>query len=171
MGARRRAGSPAGTAKDRALGLLAVRWRSRDELRRRLLHAGFGPEDVEPALDDLAASGLIDDDRFAREMARDQALRRRAGDRAIRAELRRKGVATEVVETALAGVAQDEGERARLFAVQRAARMATEPPEVAYRRLQGALLRRGYPPAVAREAARFALGAALDEAGEVAGEP
>jgi len=171
MTARRRAGAPSGTAKDRALGLLAVRWRSREELRRRLLQAGFGPQDVEPALDDLATSGLVDDDRFAREMARDQALRRRAGDRAIQAELRRKGVATEVVEAALAEVSVDEGERARSFALQRAGRLAAVPPEAAYRRLQGALLRHGYPPALAREAARFALATALGEAGEAPEEP
>ena len=49
------------TAKDRALGLLAVRWRSRDELRRRLLRAGFEPPEVDSALVDLEGVGLMED--------------------------------------------------------------------------------------------------------------
>ena len=171
MTARHRAGPPSGTARDRALGLLAVRWRSREELRRRLLQAGFEPHDVEPALDDLATSGLIDDDRFAREMARDQALRRRVGNRAIRAELRRKGVATEVAEAALAEVPGDDGDRARSFALQRAARLGGVAPEAAYRRLHGALVRRGFAPAMAREAARSALAEVIGAAADAAEEP
>jgi regulatory protein len=80
-------------------------------------------------------------------------------------------VATEAVEAALNAVPDDDDERARSFALHRAARLGTTAPEAAYRRLQGALLRRGYPPAVAREAARFALGAVLGEAGDAAEEP
>src|SRR5437870_3520931 len=56
---------PRGTAKDRALRLLGVRDRSRRELERRLLQAGFDREDIDQALDTLTAAGLIDDERFA----------------------------------------------------------------------------------------------------------
>src|SRR5919201_1882490 len=55
--------SPRGTAKDRALLLLGVRWRSREEVRRRLRKAGFESDEIEGALADLEAAGLIEDRR------------------------------------------------------------------------------------------------------------
>src|SRR5438046_334134 len=142
---------PRGTAKGRALLLLGVRWRSRDELRRRLRMAGFEPDEVETALVDLEGAGLIEDQRFAREMVRDQAGRRLAGNRSIRAGLLQKGVAREIVDEALQD-AGEESERALELARHRAARLSSFPPEAAYRRLFGLLVRRGYRPGVARDA-------------------
>ena len=144
------------SAKDRALGLLAVRWRSREELRRRLRQAGFEAEETERALTDLTDAGLIEDGRFARELVRDQAGRRLAGDRAIRGALRVKGVASDVAESALLE-AGDEALRARELASRRAMRMGSQTPEAAYRRLYGLLVRRGFPSGVAAEACRAAL--------------
>jgi regulatory protein len=151
---------PRGSAKDRALGLLAVRWRSRAEIERRLRLAGYQPEEIEPAVADLERSGLIEDLRFAQEMVRDQSVRRLSGERAIRTALRQKGVAAEVVESALEG-AGDEAERALRLASKGAARMSALTPEAAYRRLFALLMRRGYAPALAREACRRALKEAL----------
>ncbi len=147
---------PRGSAKDRALMLLAVRWRSRQEIRRRLRLAGFEREEVEQALDALENAGLIEDRRFAKEMVRDQVGRRLVGNRSIRANLLQKGVAREVVDEALEE-AGEEAERAEELARQRAGRLAGLQPEAAYRRLYGLLLRRGYGPGVARDASRAAL--------------
>ena len=66
---------------ERALGLLAVRPRSRRELERRLLQAGFEPEEVADVLERLERVGLIDDEAFARQVA-EHALRRPALRRA-----------------------------------------------------------------------------------------
>jgi regulatory protein len=151
---------PKQSAKDRALGLLAVRWRSREELRRRLRQAGFEVEETERALTDLTDAGLIEDGRFARELVRDQAGRRLSGDRAIRGALRAKGVATDVAESALLE-AGDEAERARELATRRAMRMGSLAPEAAHRRLYGLLVRRGFPPGVAALACRAALAEAF----------
>ena len=147
---------PSGTAKDRALRLLGVRWRSAGELRRRLAMAGFAPDEVEAALSELELAGLVDDDRFARELVKDQVGRRMAGSRAIRAALRQKDVPAAVAEAALAE-AGDDAEQARALAESRARRMTGVPPEAAYRRLYGMLLRRGHSPSIAREACREAL--------------
>ena len=54
---------------ERALGLLAVRPRSRRELERRLLQAGFEPEEVQDTLGRLERVGLIDD---AAQVVRDR---------------------------------------------------------------------------------------------------
>jgi len=147
---------PRGSAKDRALILLGVRWRSRQELERRLRAAGFEDDDIGAALADLEVVGLIEDRRFARELVRDRANRKLVGNRAIRATLRQQGVAADVVEEAL-GEAGDEEERARELARRRAERLRGLAPEAAYRRLHGLLLRRGFGPGVARDACRAAL--------------
>lgn len=138
-----------------------MRWRSREELRTRLARAGFQPDDVERALEDLDRAGLIDDQRFATEMVRSQASGKLSGDRAIRSALRRTGVAAEDVEQALAG-APDEAGRARELAERRVRSMGSLAPDAAYRRLFGMLVRRGYPPGLARDTAREALAARLD---------
>ena len=147
---------PRGTAKDRALRLLGVRWRSRQELKRRLAAAGFEQLEIDAALQALEDVGLIDDARFARELVRDRAVHRMSGDRAIQAALREKGVAPELASRALEG-AGDEGERARALASSKAARMTSLDPQAAYRRLFGLLMRRGFGPSLAREAAEEAL--------------
>ena len=153
---------PRGTPKDRALRLLAVRWRSREELRRRLVAAGFACEEVATALDELARVELVDDSRFAQELVKQRGGRRMAGDREIRAALRQSGVAADVAERAMAGMG-DEGERALALARGRALRMTGMASEAAYRRLFGFLVRRGYGPAVARDACRAAVAEALGE--------
>lgn len=152
---------PRGSAKDRALGLLAVRWRSRAELERRLTAAGFGATEIASALDDLERVDLIDDERFAAALVRDRGGRACQGDRAIRSALRSAGVGAEVAEAAMAA-AGDEAERARRLAEGRAGRLKGAEPAVAYRRLLSLLLRKGYGPDVAREACRGAVSDRLE---------
>ena len=41
--------------------------------------AGFPPEEVEVAMSELERAGLVDDERFARELVRDQVGRRMSG--------------------------------------------------------------------------------------------
>jgi regulatory protein len=147
---------PRGSAKDRALLLLSVRWRSRQEIRRRLRMAGFDEDEVDRALEDLEQVGLVEDRRFADELVRDQVARRLSGNRAIRSNLLQKGVAREIVDAALEEAGGEE-ERARELAVRRAERLRAVEPQVAFRRLYGLLLRRGYGPGVARDASRAAL--------------
>jgi regulatory protein len=156
---------PRRTARDRALVLLGVRWRSREELRRRLTAAGFEADEVERALADLERAGLIDDGRFAREVVAQQAGRRLASDRAIRQRLRESGVGPQDVEAVL-GSAADEAERAFALAERQALRLSSIDAATTYRRTLGLLLRRGYDHATAREAVTRALAMRLtDDAG------
>jgi regulatory protein len=142
---------------ERALGLLAVRERSRRELSDRLVQAGFDPEDVAEELDRLQAAGLVDDRRFAAGFA-EEAARRLRGARAVSSSLAAKGVERGVIAEAVAGLRGSDEERALELARTRAHRLASLPAETAYRRLEGFLARRGYEPALARWAARRALG-------------
>jgi regulatory protein len=151
---------PRGTAKDRALRLLEVRWRSRSELEQRLRQAGFEREDIAVALEDLERAGLVDDARFAGAVVADRAGRRLAGDREIRSALRQKGVSEEVAVAAMAA-AGEESDRALALARKRAPGLRTLDPTAAYRRLFGLLVRRGFGPGVARDACRAALADAV----------
>lgn len=152
------------SAKDRALGLLGYRARSRAELSRRLVRAGYEEEEVTAALDDLEAVGLIDDEQFARELASHELKRRGSGRRLAAGALRRAGVSTEVAERIVDEMAPaDEEARAEEVARERLGRLRSLDEATAYRRLLSFLLRRGYDAHVARSAARRALaGAARD---------
>ena len=136
-------------AKDAALGLLAVRARSRGELERRLARRGFGEEVVAAALDRLAETGLVDDAAFAAAYAESRAARG-ADARVIAIELHDRGVAPELAgrATEAAVPAEEQAERCRQVAVARLARLEGLAPEVQFRRLAGFLERRGYPAAV-----------------------
>jgi len=142
---------------ERALRLLAVRPRSRRELEIRLLRAGFDRDEVQDELIRLEAVGLIDDEAFARALAEHHVSARRSGRRAVVGALAAKGVSRSVIEEAVASLGEDEAERARTLARERAVRLAGLPSDKAFGRLSALLMRRGYDPGTAREAARSAL--------------
>jgi regulatory protein len=81
---------------------LEVRPRSVAEVRRRLTDAGYRPELIEGALERLTALGYLDDAAFARTWVESRDRARPRGARALRDELRRKGVGSEDVEAAIA---------------------------------------------------------------------
>ena len=148
---------PRGTAKDRALRLLGVRDRSRRELERRLLRAGFDREEIDEALDALMAAGLIDDERFAAAVVEHAMTARPTGRRAVMTSLLSKGVDRGIAERALERLEAGEHGRAEELAERHAARMGGLDPAVAFRRLSSLLARRGFPPGLAYAAARRAL--------------
>ncbi|HKI28203.1 MAG TPA: regulatory protein RecX [Actinomycetota bacterium] len=142
---------------ERALRLLAVRPRARRELESRLRRAGFDTADVSSELDRLEDAGLLDDGAFARELA-DHLTVRGSARRAVAGALASKGVSRQTIEQTLAGLEGDESVRALEVATERARRLTSLRPEVAYGRLVSFLARRGYDGGVSREAARAALG-------------
>jgi regulatory protein len=143
---------------ERALGLLAVRQRSRRELERRLVQAGFERDAVETELDRLEQVGLIDDAAFAAAVVESRMGARGESRRAVGIKLQQAGVDREVALAALDEAPDAEQERADRLAASRAGRVAGLDPATGFARVSGFLIRRGYPPAVARQAARRALG-------------
>jgi regulatory protein len=145
------------TCHERALGLLAVRARSRRELETRLRGAGFESDEVDDVLNRLERVGLIDDEAFARQLAEHRFGVKRAGSRSVANELLGKGVSAELVASIVGVAGESEEERADALATSRASRMASVDPAKALTRLSSLLMRRGYSPDVARNAARRAL--------------
>jgi regulatory protein len=142
---------------DRALRLLAVRPRTKGELRGRLIRAGFQRDQVEAELDRLEEVGLVDDARFAAEFVEHALDRRLEGRRSIAANLTARGLDRGVVDAALDAASGDDEERLDRLAAARAERLRGLAPEAARRRLVSFLVRRGHDPAAARSAAARAL--------------
>jgi regulatory protein len=149
---------------ERALGLLAVRQRSRRELERRLVQAGFERDDVEGELSRLETVGLIDDEAFARALVEGKMGSRGESRRVVAGRLAQAGVAPDVALLALDEAPEGEQERADRLAETRAGRLLGLDEYAAVQRLYGFLARRGYPPDIARTAARRALGLQAVEA-------
>jgi regulatory protein len=149
---------------ERALGLLAVRQRSRRELERRLVQAGFEPEAVVAELDRLTAVGLVDDEAFARAVVESRVGRRGESRRAVAGKLALAGVDRTVAEVALDGAGIDEQAVADRLALTRVSRLAGLDPRVAFQRLSGFLARRGYAYDIAQRAARRALAVEAEDA-------
>ena len=149
--------------RKRALGLLDQRARSRTELRDRLIRAEFEPQLVDEVLDDLAASGLINDASFASEWVRQRAARRGKSARALDMELRDKGVGSADRAAALEQITDDDEERIARGVAEKAARKVKRAPEdrAEYdkflRRIVGALARRGFHQGMAMRLGREAL--------------
>ena len=115
---------------------------SRAELVARLQRSGIDTEDAELACTQLTHAGYQSDDRAANERVRVLAARLQ-GDRAIRADLRRRGLSEVVIDSALEGIAP-ELERAEALA-----RRAREPAQLAR-----ALHRKGYTEDTIEDALR-----------------
>lgn len=149
---------------DRALRLLTVRWRSEHELADRLRRAGFEDELVTAEIARLKAVGLMDDQRFAAEYTRSAVEFQRKGRYAVRAGLMQKGVDRGLIDQVVEASSTDEEARALALAQGRAKRLSKLDKAVAYQRLVGFLVRRGYPAGTAYQAARTALAVEAEEA-------
>ena len=133
-------------AREIALRLLEVRARSRAELAQAMAKKDVPAETIESVLDRFEEVGLVDDATFAGLWVEGQ-QRRMKSTRALRQELRLKGVDSEVIDEALAETADDADYQAALALAQKKMRsMGGLEPHVRYRRLAGALARRGFAP-------------------------
>jgi regulatory protein len=144
------------------LRLLTVRARTRAELVGQLEKRGYAEDVSTRVLDRLAKVGLIDDEDFAEQWVQSRHVNAGKGKRALAAELRKKGVEDEVINTALADI--DSGaERQRAEQLVRdklrRERLGDAADEVKVtRRLVGMLARRGYNQSMAFDVVSTELG-------------
>jgi regulatory protein len=139
-------------AMSRALNLLGYRPRSEKEIRDRLRRFGHSDEAVEAVVARLRDLEYLDDEEFARVMAREKA--RKYGPRRVAMELRRAGVGHEATEEA---VEEEFGGRSEFDDAREAAsrRYNTgERSDAEARRVYGFLTRRGYSATVCSEVAK-----------------
>ncbi|MDM8530536.1 RecX family transcriptional regulator [Anaerolineales bacterium HSG25] len=86
---------------EQALRYLGYRARSEGEMRQHLLGKGHAEQTVEETIDRLRGEGYVNDEEFARLWLADREQLRPRGARALRYELRQKGVNDAVIEQVL----------------------------------------------------------------------
>lgn len=132
-------------AVDRAFNFLSYRPRSREEVRRYLLRKQTPPQTVEAALTRLDRLDFVNDRAFAGFWIENREQFSPRGSRALKNELRMKGVDREVVDELV-----DEGqdEQRALLAGRKKAMSLAHLPNMDYAtfrtRLGSFLLRRGF---------------------------
>ena len=136
------------------LGYRAVGYRDRTvaEFRTFLERKRVEPEAIADAVEELTAAGLLDDARFAHRFAEDKRELDRWGTERIARDLRRRGIAPDLIER----VAADRSREAELeTAVVLLEQRLPAPRDDRERdRAWRLLIRRGYDSDVAYEAVR-----------------
>lgn len=133
-------------AHERALNFLSYRPRSEAEVRRNLRKTDLDDAVVEAVVERLKRAGLLNDLEFARYWVENRTQFRPRGTRALRHELREKGVPASTIAAALADF--DEEASARKAAEAGARRLAHLPPRDFRRKFAGYMARRGFSYAV-----------------------
>jgi len=137
------------------LRLLSSRARSEREVRDRFRQRGADSELAQAVLDRLRAAGFLDDEQFAQTWVESRRRASPRGDRLLRQELARKGVARDLVDTALsADPGLDPTSLALIAATKKARSLTSEPDPIFTRRLTDFLLRRGFDYDVAATVVR-----------------
>lgn len=143
----------------------AIRWlgsrrRFEREVRAFLRKQGHADAQVAEALDRLKELGLVSDEETCRAFVRDRARFAPRGRGLLLAELRRKGVAADVAEAALAEELTPgrEVDAATDWLRRSARKWSGLPFGEARARMLAALARRGFGRDVAREALGRAAG-------------
>jgi regulatory protein len=138
-----------------AMASLARRSLSRAELDAKLRSRGFAEDAIASVLSRLTELKLIDDDALAERVARRRFEAGRAGRFRVRAELRRRGVAEDVLERAIERTVPMDGElasaRDELARFLRGRNKRDEPREKARAAAFRHLVARGFPADLVRD--------------------
>ncbi|MFZ1384198.1 MAG: regulatory protein RecX [Propionicimonas sp.] len=148
---------PVAVAREIALRQLTVRARTEAELRAALARRHVPTEAVDEVVERFSEVGLLDDVAYARDWVA-SGERRFKSRRSLAQELAAKGVDRETIDSALESRdAEVELEAARALGRKKAAATQGLDPAVRYRRLAGALARRGFSGAVVAAVVRETL--------------
>ena len=158
---------PAGAAERGLLKKLRGRQVSVSEAKTYLGQYELGREGVEAILDAFLERGYLDDARLAEQVVHSGVDRKGQGRQALSQSLAKRGIPRDIADAALAGLPDDDAERALEFARSKAGSMRGLERDVALRRLAGQLARRGYGGSAALNAARQALDESMRPTGRV----
>ncbi len=141
---------PITAARDYCLNLLTARPLTRAELHKKLIGKGYEEAVAELVLNRLHEVGLIDDAAVAELWVRSRHNYQGMARKALSIELRRKGVADEIVAEAVSTVDSDAEEARARELVRKRLRGTVPADEVTMiRRLVGMLARKGYSEGLA----------------------
>lgn len=129
-------------AVDSAAHFLSYRPRSMQEVRRNLTEKDLPAEVVEAAVSRLAVMGYVDDEAFARYWVQNRDEFKPLSQRALRQELRQKGIADAVIAAVLAE--QDESSLAYKAASGQLRKLRNRTQREFKTKLAAFLQRRGF---------------------------
>ena len=152
------AADPESVAQAVCLRMLTGAPKTRAQLAEALRRRGVPDDVAERVLDRLVDVRLIDDGAFAEAWVDTRHRGRGLARRALRAELRQRGVDDELVGSAVARIDDDdEAAAAAALVARRLASTRNVPYDARVRRLAEMLARRGYPGGLALRVVRDAL--------------
>lgn len=153
---------------DKAVDLLAARARSTRDLQTRLRRAGAEDGAIAAAVERLQRLGFLDDEAYARNLARSRVVSGGVSKRRIGQELQRRGVSRDVADEAIADTLEevelDEEGAARMAAEKRMRALRSYDASTQKQRLYAFLARRGYAPDVISRVVRDVMRGASGEA-------
>jgi regulatory protein len=166
---------------------LEARSRSVAEVRRRLTGAGYRADLVDGAIERLTELGMLDDDAFARAWVESRDRARPRGERAIREELRLKGIDRPVIDAVLTdrrdaaqeglsdvdalATSPDRSAAERLLAKNARALARVTDARQRRQRAYALLARHGFDPETCREVAAGFVEDGVTNDGEAADGP
>ena len=127
----------------RALNFLSYRPRSKAEIRRNLRKYKVPENLIEPTVERLEQNKFINDKEFAQIWVENRNSFRPRGRRALRVELRQKGIADEVIQSSLDELV-DEEILAYQAGIKKAKKLAKYEWQDFRKKLSGFLARRGF---------------------------
>ncbi len=146
--------------------------RTRSELAATLRDRNIPDDAAGLVLDRFEEVGLVDDQAFAAMWVESRQRTRNLSRRALRNELQLKGVAAELISEALASIEADqELAAARRVAARKARSVMGLPRETQYRRISGALARKGYSAGLCMQVVRELFDAGAEDSEAADGSP
>lgn len=136
--------------------MLSRRDHSIQEARDKLARYGYRDQEIEAAIERARKSRYLDDGRFATQFI-EQRIRQGWGRRKIEQELRHRGIETDAIPGYPEAFFSEEDDRERALELLR---HRSIPSERTFEKLTRSLMSKGFPYAIAADAAR----ARIDEA-------
>ena len=129
-----------------ALRFLKIRPRSVEEMRDKLSSKGYETSEVAATLEYLKEISLLNDRAFTASWIQYR-LARPFGFRRIIVELKQKGIAEDIIASAVAQAKEEfsEPDQAMQLGLRRAERLGSIDPQKKKKRISDYLLRRGFP--------------------------
>lgn len=162
---------PESVARDICLRKLTGAPKTRGQLADALARKDVPDEVAERVLDRLEHAGLVDDAEFAEAWVQSRHAGRGLARRALRSELRKRGVDEETASEALDALSdEDELATARRLVARKLPSTRHLEPAARVRRLAGLLARKGYSSGLTARVVREALeaeGAGEEELAQV----
>ncbi|KQC11046.1 MAG: hypothetical protein APR62_10735 [Smithella sp. SDB] len=136
-------------AKQKAFRLLSLRPYSEKELEKKLREKGFPAVVVKETLEKLHDLKYLNDESFAKSLARNLAVNKLWGNKKIIASLRGKGLTTELIELSIEKAREELSEEAtiEILIKKKAAKRKSAALDVKEKqKIFQALMGRGFPP-------------------------